>query len=619
MKRKKEFFGVLISVLLSVSLVCLAVYATTTIGDDITVGDDLTATGDIITSTTFKDAFGWNTNSKNKALLSLSLNSGGFGSSYPSGTTFNSAANWTVYDATAVDADAKKFISAVFDGRYIYFVPTSDGSSFFNSHVARYDTTADFSTAGSWTVYDVSAVDTNAGGFEGAVFDGRYIYFVPLSDASYNTSGHVTRYDTTADFSTAGSWTVYDVTAVDSEALGFEGAVFDGRYVYFVPNWDSGWDNNGHVTRYDTTADFSTAGSWTVFDVETINSSAEGFIGAVFDGRYVYFVPYMNDDASPWMHGIVTRYDTTADFSTAGSWTVYDVNNVDLDAEGFTGAVFDGRYVYFVPSYSGGGAALNGHVTRYDTTADFSTASSWTVYDLVADIDSNAKGFFGAVFDGRYIYFVPYSTASNVFSGLVTRYDTTKDFSTVGSWTVYDVETGVDTDAEGFFGAVFDGRYVYFVPYKSESGSNGHVTRFDTGSPAPMSGIHQLAKTSQFYINSSGYVGIGTTNPDVEFAVSGTASVSSDLYVHGAAYFNSTVSISANVDLGDSVANDIVTANSVFRVGEIAVGSIPGCTAALDNGLIYVSDSDDCSNGGGDGVLCVCDGDATTWDVVVNN
>ncbi len=39
MKRKKEFFGVLISVLLCVFLVVLAVYATTTISEDITIGN----------------------------------------------------------------------------------------------------------------------------------------------------------------------------------------------------------------------------------------------------------------------------------------------------------------------------------------------------------------------------------------------------------------------------------------------------------------------------------------------------------------------------------------------------------------------------------------------------
>lgn len=48
MQHKKEFFGVLLSVLVCVFLVFLAVYATTTVGSDITVEDDLTVTDDLI-------------------------------------------------------------------------------------------------------------------------------------------------------------------------------------------------------------------------------------------------------------------------------------------------------------------------------------------------------------------------------------------------------------------------------------------------------------------------------------------------------------------------------------------------------------------------------------------
>lgn len=45
MKHTKEFFGVLFSILISVFLVFVGVYATTTISDDITVGDDLVVSG----------------------------------------------------------------------------------------------------------------------------------------------------------------------------------------------------------------------------------------------------------------------------------------------------------------------------------------------------------------------------------------------------------------------------------------------------------------------------------------------------------------------------------------------------------------------------------------------
>ncbi|MFH1308722.1 MAG: hypothetical protein ABIH51_01780 [Patescibacteria group bacterium] len=49
MKHKKEFFGVFFSVIVSVFLVFLGVYAATTIGNDISITDDLTITGNALT------------------------------------------------------------------------------------------------------------------------------------------------------------------------------------------------------------------------------------------------------------------------------------------------------------------------------------------------------------------------------------------------------------------------------------------------------------------------------------------------------------------------------------------------------------------------------------------
>ncbi|MBF0538771.1 MAG: hypothetical protein HQL03_11025, partial [Nitrospirae bacterium] len=213
---------------------------------------------------------------------------------------------------------------------------------------------------------------------------------------------------TTFNSNTNSQWSVYDTAAqfTSPASKGFIGAVFDGRYVYFVP-----YNNGaafGQVTRYDTTGNFTTAGSWSVYDTTAVNSNSKGFNGAVFDGRYVYFVPYSNGA----IFGQITRYDTTGNFTTAGSWSVYDTaaQFTSPASKGFAGAVFDGRYVYFVPNYNG---AAFGQITRYDTTGNFTTAGSWSVYDTAAQFTSPAsKGFIGAVFDGRYVYFVPYSNGA---------------------------------------------------------------------------------------------------------------------------------------------------------------------------------------------------------------
>jgi hypothetical protein len=93
-----------------------------------------------------------------------------------------------------------------------------------------------------------------------------------------------------------------------------------------------------------------------------VDSSAEGFAGGAFDGRYLYLFPREND--AGW-HGYVTRYDVSKSFTEAASWEVYGIHAVDGGAKGFGGGVFDGRYILLVPYYNG--AAYHGHVARFDT------------------------------------------------------------------------------------------------------------------------------------------------------------------------------------------------------------------------------------------------------------
>ena len=91
----------------------------------------------------------------------------------------------------------------------------------------------------------------------------------------------------------------------------------------------------------------------------------------------------------------------------------YDAaNTCGLDTRGFFGAVFDGRYVYFVPQNSGPAhpgrdTGHHGHVLRYDTQGDFASPSSWSAYDASETSGLVTRGYYGAVFDGRYVFFVP--------------------------------------------------------------------------------------------------------------------------------------------------------------------------------------------------------------------
>lgn len=378
---------------------------------------------------------------------------------------------WSTFDATTVRTESQGFMGAAFDGRYAYFVPNaniSNSTATVDGVVTRYDTTSDFALTGSWSTFDATTVDTGAKGFAGAVFDGRYLYFVPLTNGSID--GVVARYDTQASFTDAASWASFDTTGLNANAKGFCGGTFDGRYVYFVPGLAV---STGVVTRFDTHGSFSDPASWSTFDTTTVDTSARAFNGAVFDGRYVYLVP--SNPSGLNLH-TVARYDTQATFDSAGSWSMFDTTQVDPGAGGFMGAAFDGRYVYLVPNDNNAG--YDGLVARFDTTASFQDAASWSSFDATT-VDPLAKGFQGAAFDGRYLYLVPFFNSS-AFSGLVARYDTQATFADARSWSTFDT-TSVDATASGFFGGVFDGRYLYLAPNR-----DGTIARFDAKTPPSM-------------------------------------------------------------------------------------------------------------------------------------
>jgi predicted small secreted protein len=334
-----------------------------------------------------------------------------------------------------------------------------------------------------WSTFDIFQVDLKSG-FTGCAFDGRYAYFVPNFNGA--SSGVVLRHDTQATFGATASWTTFDAATVDANAKGFVGGVFDGRYVYFVPSNNG---VNGTVMRYDTTAAFSNAGAWTPFDTTTVNAQAKDFRGATFDGRYLYFVPFTN--------GTLTRYDTAAAFTSLAAWSTFDTATVHANAVSFTGGVYDGRFVYLAPY------AVDGRVARYDTTLGFTSPSAWLTFDPTT-VDALAKGFQGAAYDGRHVYFVPYGGAG-AFSGVVVRYDVTAPFGTTASWATFDTAS-INPQARGFFGGAFDGRYIYLVPYFNGT-AHGMLARYDTHAAFGVAGSWKLFDTTTLDASALGFAG----------------------------------------------------------------------------------------------------------------
>jgi N-acetylneuraminic acid mutarotase len=376
------------------------------------------------------------------------------------------------FDGQGFDPDG--YSGGVFDGRYIYFVPLNDGTTGPSSLVLRHDTASgSFKSMKSWAVFDPGANGVGTEGYNGGAFDGRYVYFAPGSNAA-GAHGEVLRFDTHAAFDATASWTTFDAGAhgVGADPDGYSAAVFDGHYLYFVPS-DNGTEAHGEVLRYDTQADFQTAASWTAFDpgAHGVGTDPDGYLMGLFDGRFIYFGPNNNGTER---HGEFLRYDTKASFVETMSWTAFDPGAAGLgtDIDSYHGLAFDGRYLYATPWYNN--VTYHTQFLRYDTRTAFDSLGSWTVFDPEAAGVGTGAGFHGAAFDGRYVYALPNT------HGEVYRYDTRKPYTSTTAWSVFNVPgSGIGVNPTDFSGAVFDGRYIYCVPWTHAS-PHGEVVRYDT-------------------------------------------------------------------------------------------------------------------------------------------
>ncbi len=391
--------------------------------------------------------------------------------------------NWETLDLQHVGLTFDEgFYGAVFDGTYLYLVPYGNGTG---GTVLRFDTTMSLGLGAmaSWTTFDATQLNPGAAGFRGGVFDGRYVYFAP------NFGTVAVRYDVTQAFSSQTSWEAYDLGSLTGNDQ-YNGAGFDGRYIYLIPFLTMFTDPSALVSRFDTkfspgdggSSAFGVAAAWSQFNIGTVSTSAGGYAGGVFDGHFLYVVPFHNVlNADPYGN-FVARYDTAAPFiGDGGAWTDFYAGDAAAGSGGFSGGVFDGQYVYFVPQLQGTGTA-DGVVARYDTGSGASTT-----FDLTP-LNAGAIGFNGGAFDGRYVYLVPGDSAAP--GAIVSRYDTMAGgLAAQNAWSFFDARLLIPDASAGattFGGGAFDGRYVYLVPFGSTV-----LARFDARTRAPVpSTIH---------------------------------------------------------------------------------------------------------------------------------
>ena len=279
---------------------------------------------------------------------------------------FRDPGSWEAYDIGRTMACQ----SAAYDGRYIYLSPGYEGDSRETGKALRYDTRGGFKDPDSYVIFDAGNTDgLDSKNYDGATFDGRFVYYSPL-----NERGIVLRHDTRAGFDDPVAWQALDASV---HGMGMcVGAVFDGRYVYYVPYAHS------NAVRYDTRGDFKDPEAWEAYDAAgTSGLHTKGYDGAAFDGQYVYYIPfYEGDEPQRGFHCRVLRYNTCMNFSDRAAWDAADggVFTYPPNPGGFNGGAFDGRYVYFAPwredpdENDDREYTPHGKVLRYDTVDDAS-------------------------------------------------------------------------------------------------------------------------------------------------------------------------------------------------------------------------------------------------------
>ncbi|MBT6144486.1 MAG: hypothetical protein HOH74_03590 [Gemmatimonadetes bacterium] len=478
---------------------------------------------------------------------------------------------FTTYDAGTTDGlPTQGFFGAVYSGGHVYFSPQCNNGG-RHGMALRHTTTGGFDRPDAWQAVNVEQIDgLVTRGYYGCVADGRYVYYVPRTDGQQMHS-RVLRYDSSAAFTDTTSWSAFDV----GEPISHQGGAFDGRFVYFAPGYHQVDGRSGQVLRYDTTAHFTDSDSWERFDAALqVGDRCRCYDGAVFDGRHVYFVPLDGGD--------ILRYDVNGAFGDQDAWDAFDPRDLFAGQESgaCVGAIFDGRYVYFTPY-------AHGTVVRYDTALPFEGHDSWSTYEAATTSSLDCRGYDGAAFDGRYVYFIPFwegDDAAYGFHARLLRYDTLRPFEDDDAWQAADGSALAPPNPGGFNGGAFDGRHLYLAPWRQNEASgdiqaHGHVLRYDSAAPG--------ARFQLRWMDCGHNGGLGGSVPGPAFIVNpraGAVSVQAHEVPRGGRHHLAGVVVDERVELwldGACVASQSLPApiceasQESLSIGELAGGASP--------------------------------------------
>lgn len=361
----------------------------------------------------------------------------------PPAPPFDEVARWASYDGLG-----SNWYAGTFDGRFVYFIRAGV------TRVVRYDTQQEnaFDQAASWTSFDPALVAPSLGVTYAITFDGRYVIVAnyDASDAG-GTDAAIVRYDTESGlaFDSSASWETFDANQLTVSAGRFVSAAtyrdasFFGGNSYTRPflrrapggAFDAGWEP--YVPPFDASA---------------CNRSN---FGAACAGDFVYFGPGNAANTGD----CIVRYDVRKSFGESTSWECFSLAEVDPDLTGMQGSMSDGKYVYVTEVGKGLGDAadLPRRIGRHPASSPLDAGWEFRSATLSNPL---ATRYFGGTFDGRFVYFAPFSDNGVT---IYLRYDTLRPFSDDAAWSAVPGAQMLVVDS-AHSGAIFDGKYVYYPP-----------------------------------------------------------------------------------------------------------------------------------------------------------
>lgn len=353
--------------------------------------------------------------------------------------------------------------------------------------------------------------------FNGACYADGYIWLAP-QDADY-----FVRYDPYRDETVtvdASSYVYVSNGATKKDR--FNGVVYDGEYVWFIPSW-----TDKLVRIHNITLD--------VTEVEVNVYGDDAYNGGIFDGEYIWNVTHDANDL------VRVNVNTLAVERFSMTSTGVDISLGDAS---FLGGSFDGDNTIW----------LHPRKSKFLVSVNRTTGAVTGTYEHpVADQSATFGYFHGGSFDGRYIWFSSYTSTK------LCWFDTKK--------LEWGSEThGLQGTTQFNLGSTFDGRFVYFTPFKS---TEQLIVDTLTGSwskvPSPLesytssgvvSGAALFVNGEVFYCPSVGGEIYKTKLYDYEknTVTTGNHVIMGDLQVNGDSVANSS-SLTLPVEVNGSAEN----------------------------------------------------------------